>query len=88
MVSLPLVFPSVSLNHHACFDACDSSILRKSSVWFRGLKHGLQRRNVNKKSRVSMSVSVGSNTAIDDALFVNYKPTTAFMFPGQVKFVN
>lgn len=30
-----------------------------------------------------MSVSVGSRTAVDDALFADYKPTNAFLFPGQ-----
>lgn len=30
-----------------------------------------------------MSVSVGSQTYVDDALFLDYKPSTAFLFPGQ-----
>lgn len=30
-----------------------------------------------------MSVSVGSRTCVDDALFADYKPTCAFLFPGQ-----
>ncbi|KAL8260691.1 hypothetical protein R6Q59_028644 [Mikania micrantha] len=83
MASSSLVFPSVSLNHHASFDAHDSlSFKSLSSACFGGFKHGHQRFNLG-KSRVSMSVSVGSTTAIDDALFANYKPTTAFLFPGQ-----
>ncbi|KAK9168038.1 hypothetical protein Syun_000178 [Stephania yunnanensis] len=36
------------------------------------------------KSRVFMSVSVGSRTSVDDALFAEYKPSCAFLFPGQV----
>ncbi|OMP02406.1 hypothetical protein COLO4_11143 [Corchorus olitorius] len=35
------------------------------------------------RSRVSMSVSVGSQAVVDDALFADYKPTSAFLFPGQ-----
>ncbi|CAK9164152.1 unnamed protein product [Ilex paraguariensis] len=50
-----------------------------------GFKHGIRGfgpRNLD-KSRVFMSVSVGSQTAVDDALFLDYKPTCAFLFPGQ-----
>nr|AGD95011.1 malonyl-CoA:Acyl carrier protein transacylase [Linum usitatissimum] len=35
------------------------------------------------RSRVSMSVSLGSQTVVDDSLFADYKPTSAFLFPGQ-----
>nr|GMD73256.1 malonyl-CoA:ACP transacylase [Ipomoea batatas] len=35
------------------------------------------------KSRVSMSVSVGSQVAVEDSLFTDYKPSLAFLFPGQ-----
>ncbi|XVF20376.1 hypothetical protein REPUB_Repub11eG0193000 [Reevesia pubescens] len=36
------------------------------------------------KSRVFMSVSVGSQAVVvDDAFFADYKPTSAFLFPGQ-----
>ncbi|XP_031113157.1 uncharacterized protein LOC116016863 [Ipomoea triloba] len=35
------------------------------------------------KSRVSMSVSVGSHVAVEDSLFTDYKPSLAFLFPGQ-----
>jgi hypothetical protein len=34
-----------------------------------------------------MSLSVGSQTqtvVVDDTLFLDYKPTSAFLFPGQV----
>ncbi|KAI3676385.1 hypothetical protein L1987_85991 [Smallanthus sonchifolius] len=83
MASSSLVFPSVSLNHHVPFYAHDSlSLKSSSSVCFGGFNHGFRRLNLE-KSRVSMNVSVGSTTAIDDALFANYKPTTAFLFPGQ-----
>ena len=36
--------------------------------------------------RVFMSDSVRSQTVIDDSLFLDYKPTFAFLFPGQVSF--
>ncbi|WOL14802.1 hypothetical protein Cni_G23583 [Canna indica] len=36
------------------------------------------------RSRVSMSVSVGSRASVaNDALFQDYKPSSAFLFPGQ-----
>ncbi|KAG8063749.1 hypothetical protein GUJ93_ZPchr0003g16699 [Zizania palustris] len=36
------------------------------------------------RSRVSAGVSLGSEVAVgSDALFADYKPTTAFLFPGQ-----
>ncbi|CAI0399732.1 unnamed protein product [Linum tenue] len=37
------------------------------------------------RSRVFMSVSVGSQTVVDDSLFADYKPSAAFLFPGQEK---
>ncbi|KAJ9543561.1 hypothetical protein OSB04_023268 [Centaurea solstitialis] len=75
--SSSLLLPSVSLNHS--FDSRSSS-----SVCFGGFRHGGVRRLNLEKSRVSMSVSVGSNTVVvDDALFADYKPTNAFLFPGQ-----
>ncbi|XP_076957260.1 uncharacterized protein LOC143632690 [Bidens hawaiensis] len=65
--SSSLVLPSLSLNHQVSL----------KSVCFGGYRNGFRR----DKARVSM-MSV-SATAIDDALFVDYKPTTAFLFPGQ-----
>ncbi|XWS71899.1 hypothetical protein CRYUN_Cryun03dG0177800 [Craigia yunnanensis] len=35
------------------------------------------------RSRVFMSVFVGSQAVVNDALFADYKPTSAFLFPGQ-----
>ncbi|EXB78527.1 hypothetical protein L484_011151 [Morus notabilis] len=35
------------------------------------------------RSRVFMSVSVGSQTVVHDGLFADYKPSLAFLFPGQ-----
>ena len=88
MASSSLVLPSVSLKHKVSIDALDSYPLRSSSsLCFGASKHGFRRLNLD-KSRVSMSVSVGSTTAVDDALFADYKPTTAFLFPGQVRFEN
>ncbi|KAF9591915.1 hypothetical protein IFM89_010273 [Coptis chinensis] len=67
-----LLVPSASLHKisfHPKFD----------SLRFSGLTNGRV-----KPSRLCMSVSVGSSTSVvDDGLFVDYKPTTAFLFPGQ-----
>ncbi|KAE8722758.1 S-malonyltransferase,binding isoform 3 [Hibiscus syriacus] len=41
------------------------------------------RLNNPSRYRVFMSVSVGSQIAVDDALLADYKPTSAFLFPGQ-----
>lgn len=41
------------------------------------------RLNNPSRSRVFMSVSVESQTVVNDALFADYKPTSAFLFPGQ-----
>ncbi|WJZ89161.1 hypothetical protein VitviT2T_008400 [Vitis vinifera] len=68
-----LLLPSVS-PRNLSFSASHS---------FRGFNlSGFSPRNVG-RSRVSMSVSVGSRTCVDDALFADYKPTCAFLFPGQ-----
>ncbi|KAL4587802.1 hypothetical protein LXL04_000676 [Taraxacum kok-saghyz] len=83
MASSSLVLPSVSLNHKPSIDALEPFPLKSSSsLCFGGSKHGFRRLNLD-KSRVSMSVSVGSTTTVADALFADYKPTTAFLFPGQ-----
>ncbi|KAJ0783002.1 putative [Acyl-carrier-protein] S-malonyltransferase [Helianthus annuus] len=80
MAASSLLLPLVSLNQQLSLDS--SSLKSSSSFCFGGLKHGFRRPNLD-KSKVSMSVSVGYTTAIDDALFTDYKPTTAFLFPGQ-----
>ncbi|MFS7902911.1 putative Acyl transferase domain superfamily, Acyl transferase/acyl hydrolase/lysophospholipase [Helianthus anomalus] len=80
MAASSLLLPLVSPNHQLSLDS--SSLKSSSSFCFGGLKHGFRRPNLD-KSKVSMSVSVGYTTAIDDALFTDYKPTTAFLFPGQ-----
>ncbi|KAK2982746.1 hypothetical protein RJ640_025162 [Escallonia rubra] len=82
-MSSSLVLTPISLNK-AALNAPDA--LRSSnSVSFAGFKHGIRGFNPRSldKSRVFMSVSVGSQTAVDDALFLDYKPTSAFLFPGQ-----
>uniref|UniRef100_A0A5B7BC27 Putative malonyl-CoA:ACP transacylase n=1 Tax=Davidia involucrata TaxID=16924 RepID=A0A5B7BC27_DAVIN len=79
-----LVLPSVSLKKVA-FNTPESSLRSSNSSCFAGFKHGIRgfsSKNLD-KSRVFMSVSVGSRTAVDDALFSDYKPTCAFLFPGQ-----
>ncbi|XP_024003680.1 uncharacterized protein LOC18026863 isoform X2 [Eutrema salsugineum] len=64
-----LLLPSVSLNN-----LCSSS--RNASSLCLPVK------NIS-RSRVSMSVSAGSQTTVNDTLFADYKPTSAFLFPGQ-----
>ncbi|KAJ0083786.1 hypothetical protein Patl1_31003 [Pistacia atlantica] len=66
-----LALPSISFQKHSFFNG-------SSTVSF--TKLGAPRFG---RSGVFMSVSVGSQTLADDALFADYKPTSAFLFPGQ-----
>lgn len=64
------------------------SFLRSSktsaSLCFRGFCNNGIKGLKGCKSRAFMSVSVGSQTtSVDDALFLDYNPTSAFLFPGQ-----
>lgn len=70
-----LSLPSVSLkNLSFSSSTCHGDGVPRFSV------HNLAR------SRVYVSLSTGSQIAVvDDALFVDYKPHYAFLFPGQVK---
>ncbi|KAL8525797.1 hypothetical protein ACS0TY_015151 [Phlomoides rotata] len=80
-MSSSIVLPSISLTKSA-FGASESF---KSSSCL-GFKNEIRRVSGWKleKSRVVMSVAVGSETIVgDDALFKGYKPSTAFLFPGQ-----
>ncbi|KAK1398675.1 [Acyl-carrier-protein] S-malonyltransferase [Heracleum sosnowskyi] len=84
MASSSLLLPSISPQPIPFFHSSKSS----GSLCFKGFCNnrikGLKGcRNLD-KSRAFMSVSVGSQTAtVDDALFLDYKPTSAFLFPGQ-----
>ncbi|KAI3874882.1 hypothetical protein MKW98_019455 [Papaver atlanticum] len=78
-MSSSVIIPSISLPKISYSDSL------KSCSSFSGSRNGVRlfnSKNVD-KSRVSMSVSVGSETTVDDALFSDYKATTAFLFPGQ-----
>ncbi|KAG6583337.1 Malonyl-CoA-acyl carrier protein transacylase, mitochondrial, partial [Cucurbita argyrosperma subsp. sororia] len=57
----------------------------RSSSSFLGFRNGSRSSTgvTISRSRVFMSASVGSQTLIDDSLFLDYKPTCAFLFPGQ-----
>ncbi|XP_047317650.1 malonyl CoA-acyl carrier protein transacylase [Impatiens glandulifera] len=61
------------------------SFRNSSSLCFPGSNHGIRRFGTKnwEKCRVVMNVSVGSRTAVDDAVFSDYKATSAFLFPGQ-----
>ncbi|XP_047949244.1 malonyl CoA-acyl carrier protein transacylase-like [Salvia hispanica] len=62
----------------------DPNSFRSSvSLSFRNETRRVSRSNLG-KYRVFMSVAVGSDAAVvDDALFKDYTPSTAFLFPGQ-----
>ncbi|XP_059659840.1 uncharacterized protein LOC132306470 [Cornus florida] len=75
-----LSLPSISAKR-VVFNTPESS--RSSNLL--GVKHGIRSfrpRNLD-KCRVYMGVSVGSRASVDDALFSDYKPSCAFLFPGQ-----
>nr|AAM64515.1 putative malonyl-CoA:Acyl carrier protein transacylase [Arabidopsis thaliana] len=66
--SSSLLLPSISLNN-----------LSSS----KNASFGFAAKNLS-RSRISMSVSAGSqSTTVHDSLFADYKPTSAFLFPGQ-----
>jgi [acyl-carrier-protein] S-malonyltransferase len=76
MASSSLAIPSVSLK---------TLSFTSSDAFNKGIR-GFALKNGN-PSRVFMSLSVGSQTqtvVVDDTLFLDYKPTSAFLFPGQV----
>ncbi|KAF8068488.1 hypothetical protein N665_1148s0005 [Sinapis alba] len=62
-----LLLPSISL-----YNLSSSSSRNASSLGF----------SVSRSS-VSMSASAASQTTFNDSLFADYKPTSAFLFPGQ-----
>lgn len=83
MASSSLTLPSISLHKQLPFNASfsDSS---SNSLRIRSLRP----RNPD-RSRVFMTtVSVGSQALVNDSLFSGYNPTSAFLFPGQVCFLN
>nr|WEW62062.1 phenolic glucoside malonyltransferase 1 [Calotropis procera] len=75
--SSSLVLPSsVSVNKKLVFRT-------RNSLGFKNGIRGFSLKNLD-KSRVCMSAAaVGSQTTVDDALFKDYKPNCAFLFPGQ-----
>ncbi|KAF8397203.1 hypothetical protein HHK36_016110 [Tetracentron sinense] len=76
-----LLLPSVSLQKIS-FNASESLKSFNSSSFRHGIRRSFSPQNLD-KCRVFMSVSVGSRSAVDDALFSDYNPTCAFLFPGQ-----
>lgn len=74
------MFPSISLTKSAF---CASDSVKSSACLFKNEIRNASRWNVG-KSKVSMSVIVGSEAAIvEDSLFKDYQPSSAFLFPGQ-----
>ncbi|KAF8010555.1 hypothetical protein BT93_J1251 [Corymbia citriodora subsp. variegata] len=90
MSSLSLALPSSASPKPLLFAAAPdpssfkpSPFLRLSGAPRNGFP-GLGLGKADRRSRTFMSVSVGSQTAVvDDGLFLDYKPSTAFLFPGQ-----
>ncbi|KAK9280528.1 hypothetical protein L1049_014220 [Liquidambar formosana] len=76
MASSSFALPSISLNKLSSSN---------NSTSFARCRHGVRSfstRNLD-RSRVFMTVSVGSSASVHDALFSDYKPSCAFLFPGQ-----
>lgn len=86
MASSSLLLPSISA-HPISFLDSSGSLKSSASLCFKGFGtnggiRGLKGcRNLD-KSRVFMGVP--QTTTVDDALFLGFKPTSAFLFPGQV----
>ncbi|XP_068668450.1 uncharacterized protein [Aristolochia californica] len=78
------ILPSMSLQKISCNGPHSFKIFTSSrlGVSGNGNRRLLLSRNFE-KGRIFMSVSVGSRTVVDDALFKDYKPNVAFLFPGQ-----
>ncbi|XP_073142727.1 uncharacterized protein [Henckelia pumila] len=75
-----IVLPSISLKK--CAFGAPESCRSYSHLGFKNEIRRISRLNSG-KSRVFMSVAVGSQAPVDDALFRDYKPSSAFLFPGQ-----
>ncbi|XP_077212987.1 uncharacterized protein LOC143848075 isoform X1 [Tasmannia lanceolata] len=76
-----ILLPSISLLKIS-YNASDSSKIFDPSSFRHGIRCSFSK-NLE-KSRFPMSVSIGSRaTAVDDALFSDYKAHYAFLFPGQ-----
>eukprot|EP01018_Ginkgo_biloba_P000031 Gb_00116 [translate_table: standard] len=72
-------------------NSCNVDVLKSlNPVSFQGFRRSIDNRrrlrwvDRSSNSRIyMMSSSVGTETAISDTLFADYKPTCAFLFPGQ-----
>lgn len=83
MSASSLVLPSsISVNKKKLAFGSSESFKLCNSLGFKNGIRGFSLKNLD-KSRVFMSIAVGSQTTVDDALFNDYKPTCAFLFPGQ-----
>lgn len=85
MSASSLVLPSsISVNKKKLVFGSSEPFKLCNSLGFKNGIRGFSLKNLD-KSRVFMSIAVGSQTTVDDALFNDYKPTCAFLFPGQVR---
>ncbi|XP_027181218.1 uncharacterized protein LOC113779717 [Coffea eugenioides] len=85
MSSSSLVLPSsISLNGQQPQLALGNSVSLRSSktLGFKNGIRGFSLKNLD-TSKVFMSAAVGSQTVVNDALYHDYKPSCAFLFPGQ-----
>lgn len=86
ILRIPLPVHSLNLRTMATASSSSSSLLFPSV----SLNKLSSSRNASSlgfsvtRSKVSMSLSTESQTAINDSLFAHYKPSSAFLFPGQV----
>ncbi|CAN7137276.1 unnamed protein product [Brassica rapa subsp. narinosa] len=86
ILRIPLPVHSLNLRTMATASSSSSSSLLFPSVSLNKLSSSRNASSLGfsvTRSRVSMSLSTESQTAINDSLFAHYKPSSAFLFPGQ-----
>ncbi|XP_058099084.1 uncharacterized protein LOC131243616 [Magnolia sinica] len=86
MSSSSLLIPSpLSYRTKRSFSSFNAAASDSFNLHFKPSRNGIRtlfRKNLD-RSRVFMSISVGARALENDALFADYKPTCAFLFPGQ-----
>ncbi|KAL8143508.1 hypothetical protein V2J09_016540 [Rumex salicifolius] len=82
-MSSSIVSPSITLKRVSI--NCSESLKGLNCTRIAGFGNGIQSVGLknSRNARVRMNVSVGSQISVTDDLFVDYKPSCAFLFPGQ-----
>ncbi|KAL8138453.1 hypothetical protein V2J09_004454, partial [Rumex salicifolius] len=82
-MSYSIVSPSITLKRVSI--NCSESLKGLNCTRIAGFGNGIQSVSLknSRNARVRMNVSVGSQISVTDDLFVDYKPSCAFLFPGQ-----